>query len=129
MSCQYNGSCPCESGWCNGPKNNMGADCVPYLMSAYRRITDSFPRLRIGDIVKHFKAEFNTEDDPNKYMYKILNIAYTFDEIPQVVYQSLYGPKFTVWVRPYEDFMAEVDKIKHPEVNQRYVYQFVARDT
>lgn len=60
----------------------------------------------IGDIVRHHKYRFLTEEEKktNKYIYKILNIAkHTETEEDMVVYQALYPP-FKVWVRPLSMF-------------------------
>lgn len=127
MSCKYSGQCPSESGWCQGENDKLGSDCVDYIIRAYSHLKAQESRLNAGDIVKHFKRE-SIDNPTTQYMYKILTFAYDFNEIKQVVYQSLYGPDFTVWVRPYFEFMAEVDKDKHPEVRQHYVYELVSRD-
>lgn len=124
MSCKHDSNCPCKSGWCGGDSDKLSANCVDYLVGAYSHLKAQRPRLQIGDVVKHFKNE-SVDNSTTQFMYKILNFAYDFNEVKQVVYQSLYGPDFKVWVRPYDEFMAEVDKIKHPDVKQKYVYELV----
>lgn len=84
-------------------------------------------RLQPGDIVQHFKHE-SCNEESNAYTYKILLIAYNQDDMKQVVYQALYGPDFKTWVRDYDEFMQEVDKGKHPDVHQKYVYELLKRD-
>ena len=80
-------------------------------------------RLKIGDIVQHFKRE--TLGQPgNLYLYKILNIAeHTESHERLVIYQALYennamGVHFGVYARPYNMFMGKVDR-KNTQVLNR----------
>ena len=66
-----------------------------------------------GDIVRHYKSFYNSEEDNKnlKYYYKILcTEAYTAVDDPEryVIYQALYGEK-KIWLRPYDEFMSEID--------------------
>ena len=70
-------------------------------------------RINPGDIVKHYKSFYNSEEDNknNKYMYQVLSTeAYTSVDEPvrYVIYQALYGEK-KIWLRPYDEFMSEIN--------------------
>lgn len=74
-------------------------------------------RINDGDIVRHFKGN----------LYKVLhtNAHYSEDhDLRLVVYQSQDTKE--IWVRPYDMFMSEVDKVKYPDVQQKYRFEFVS---
>lgn len=85
--------------------------------------TSSLKRdIRTGDIVKHFKREWEPQES-TKYLYKVLAVAeHTEMGEMLVVYQALYAP-FKICARPYEMFMGEVDREKYPQVKQRYRFE------
>lgn len=78
--------------------------------------------IRVGDIVQHFKRE-RVSADTSEYLYKVLEFA-THTETGErlVVYQALYAP-FTVYARPYEMFISEVDRQNYPDVKQKYRFE------
>lgn len=86
-------------------------------------------RVKRGDYVRHFKRETLTEielrNNPRKYLYKVLSIdAFnTVDESRCVVYESMYDDK--VYVRPYNEFMSEVDHNKYPDIKQKYRFDVI----
>lgn len=85
------------------------------------------PELRKGTIVKHFKRELNTpEDEPNKYLYKIIDIATdcSNNDKKVVIYQAMYG-NCELYTRELDEFCSEVDKEKYPNIKQKYRLEFV----
>ena len=85
-------------------------------------------RLKVGDIVQHFKREH--AEDKSHYLYKILGFAeHTETGEKLVVYQALYknnnGVNYGIYCRPYEMFMSEVDHEKYPNYTQKYRFELV----
>ena len=108
----------------------MGRSGVPVSLDKeeYEEIRDEVWEegrdIREGDIVRHFKREWVSEDT-TKYMYKVLTFAkHTETDERLVIYQALYAP-FTVCARPYGMFMGKVDKEKYPDIKQMYRFEKV----
>ena len=86
-------------------------------------------RLNPGDIVKHFKRQYISED--GMYTYKILAFAeHTETKEKLVIYQALYkneklGVDHGVYARPYDMFMSEVDREKYPDIVQKYRFELL----
>lgn len=84
-------------------------------------------RFEEGNIVKHFKRETlsDKEMESNKYLYQIKGFAvHTETGEKLVIYQALYSP-FETYARPVEMFCGKVDKLKYPNINQKYRFEKV----
>ena len=78
--------------------------------------------IHVGDIVRHFKREWVSEDT-SEYLYKVLAFAsHTETGERLVIYQGMYAPS-KICARPYDMFMSEVDREKYPDVKQKYRFE------
>ena len=70
-------------------------------------------KIKINGIYKHFKGNY----------YLVVDIGtYSEDEKKVVIYRQLYGDG-SLWVRPLDMFLSEVDHEKYPEVKQKYRFE------
>ena len=79
-------------------------------------------KIKIGDIVQHFKRELCTKEElnANKYLYIVRGFAkHTETKEELVVYQALYAP-FDTYARPKDMFFSEVDREKYPNIKQKF---------
>lgn len=75
--------------------------------------------IQAGEYYRHFKDR----------LYQIIAIARDANtEERVVVYQAMYGDE-DIWVRPYEEFISEVDREKYPDAVQRYRFEKVEEKT
>ena len=69
--------------------------------------------LKIKGIYRHFKGD----------LYLVEDVARSSeDDAEYVVYRKLYGD-CSLWIRPKEMFLSEVDRTKYPQVQQRYRFE------
>lgn len=77
----------------------------------------------VGDIVQHFKRELlsKEEKNTNKYLYEIIatDVHHTETGENLIVYKALYGDN-SIYARPKEMFLSEVDSKKYPDIKQKY---------
>ena len=69
--------------------------------------------LKIKRVYKHFKGDYYLVTD-------IANDSETKEKF--VVYRRLYGDG-SLWIRPFEMFLSEVDHEKYPNVKQKYRFE------
>ena len=72
-------------------------------------------RIKIKGIYKHFKGNY----------YLVEDIAFDSESKEKVVvYRRLYDDN-SLWVRPLDMFLSEVDHVKYPKVKQKYRFKLV----
>lgn len=70
-------------------------------------------KVKINGIYRHFKGDYYIVVD-------IANDSETKNKV--VVYRRLYGDG-SLWVRPLEMFLSEVNREKYPNVKQKYRFE------
>ena len=75
--------------------------------------------IKIKGIYKHFKGDY----------YLVEDIAFDSEtKEKMVVYRRLYGDG-SLWVRPLDMFLSEVDHNKYPNVKQQYRFELQSIDS
>ena len=86
-----------------------------------------------GNYYMHFKGYLDsnqgTLDNPNlHYLYTILetNALHSENTEPYVVYRNVLSGQ--IWIRPLEDFISEVDRVKYPNIPESITFRFTYID-
>ena len=75
-----------------------------------------------GDILRHFKRDFESNEGTN-FLYEYIGVAvHTETGAEFAVYRALYGAKH-LYIRPADMFFSRVNAYKHPEAIQRFRFE------
>lgn len=71
-------------------------------------------KVRVNKVYRHFKG--------NTYKVRALATHSTTEEV-MVIYSNTRNGR--LWVRPYNEFLSEVDREKYPDATQKYRFEEV----
>lgn len=69
--------------------------------------------LKINGVYRHFKGD---------YYLVVGTCIHSETKEKYVLYRSLYGDCL-LYARPYDMFLSEVDKVKYPNIEQKYRFE------
>ena len=70
-------------------------------------------QIKINGIYKHFKGDY----------YLLVDVAkHSETGETYVLYRQMYGDE-SLWIRPVDIFLEEVDREKYPDVEQKYRFE------
>lgn len=87
----------------------------------------------IGNVVRHFKKQYDDGSDPLSHLYIIRGFAHNANNdnpnendhgLSLIVYQALYGDH-ELYVRYIDEFSSRVDKDKYPDSTQTYRFEVI----
>ena len=77
---------------------------------------------RPGDRVQHFKRE-TVDPNTTQYLYQIVGVAiHSEPKEKMMLFQGLYDD-YSLYARPYDMFVSEVDREKYPDIKQKYRFE------
>ena len=75
--------------------------------------------IKLKNTYRHFKGNLYYEEDLAKN---------SEDQKLYVIYRQLYGDN-SLWIRPLDMFLSEVDHNKYPDIKQKYRFELIENKT
>ena len=81
-------------------------------INSVQRCVNTSRDVEVGAMYEHYKR--NASHQGSEYLYKVTGVAHHSEDLSKfVVYQALYAtpgfPKNSLWVRPYDMFIGDVE--------------------